>query len=1065
MKKLLLANLLWVWLLPTAMAQQQVSGKVTDYSTGEPLPGVNILVKGTTTGTISDIQGNYSMSVSGNDAVLVFSFIGYETYEVAVGAQRTINAQLMPDLTTLEEVVVVGYGTMKRSDLTGAVASVSGDALRGTVSASVDQALQGRVAGVQVTQNSGQPGGAVSIRVRGTTSLTNSSEPLYVIDGVQMQGDAGGITGFDWQGGSGGQQAATSNPLATLNPNDIESIEILKDASATAIYGSRAANGVIIITTKRGKRGEATVSYNGYYAVQEVYKTFDMMDLPAYARYNNEVAAEVAGINANPRFADPSILGPGTDWQEAIFQLAPMQSHSISISGGTDATRYMVSGGYFEQEGIIIGSNFNRFNVRANIDTRISKGIEIGGTIALSRKDETITLQDGGDGVISQAAQMPPHIPVRNFDGSFAGPDQQNASAQIGSNPVALALLRNNTVLDNRVMTTLYADIELISDLKFRSEIAVDYGNALIKAFQPSYEWGTIVNRTSQLGQSSNQNFFWVWRNYVTYNRSFNDHGLTAMVGYEAQKGQYDNFTAYKLGMPNDLPSMRQGDISNIANTGVKGWNSLISSFARAIYNYDDRYLVTATIRRDGSSRFGPENRWGWFPSASVGWRISQESFMGQNNFVNELKLRAGWGLVGNEAINNYAFGSALTSVNTYFGSGVRNSAYSNPLVQWESTAQYNIGLDVALLNTRIDLSVDAYLKETDNLLLELPLPGIFGDQINGPQANVGRMTNKGIEVSLNTVNVETDRFKWTTNANFALNRNEVTSVGGPPIFEQLYWYSGFETSTMTTAGYPVGQFYGYIADGIFTSKEEILGHAVQIPDDNYVPTSDDDPGINKIERTTGLWLGDIKWRDLNGDGVINSDDQTVIGDPNPDWTFGFNNSFSYGPISLDVYVLGSIGGDILNYSRARNEQMLTNFDNQSTTVENRARTRLIEGGTDLNNIDHVELINPGTDIPRFDNGGENSNHYMSTRWIEDGTFVRIQNVRLSYNLPSRLTEKVRMSRAQVYANIQNVATFTNYTGLDPQIGAFNQSPLLQNVDMGRYPSPRVYTLGVNIDF
>ncbi len=1065
MKKLLLANLLWVWLLPTAMAQQQVSGKVTDYSTGEPLPGVNILVKGTTSGTISDIQGNYSMSVSGNDVVLVFSFIGYETHEVTVGTQRTINAQLMPDLTTLEEVVVVGYGTMKRSDLTGAVASVSGDALRGTVSASVDQALQGRVAGVQVTQNSGQPGGAVSIRVRGTTSLTNSSEPLYVIDGVQMQGDAGGITGFDWQGGSGGQQAATSNPLATLNPNDIESIEILKDASATAIYGSRAANGVIIITTKRGKRGEATVSYNGYYAVQEVYKTFDMMDLPAYARYNNEVAAEVAGINANPRFADPSILGPGTDWQEAIFQLAPMQSHSISISGGTDATRYMVSGGYFEQEGIIIGSNFNRFNVRANIDTRISKGIEIGGTIALSRKDETITLQDGGDGVISQAAQMPPHIPVRNFDGSFAGPDQQNASAQIGSNPVALALLRNNTVLDNRVMTTLYADIELISDLKFRSEIAVDYGNALIKAFQPSYEWGTIVNRTSQLGQSSNQNFFWVWRNYVTYNRSFNDHGLTAMVGYEAQKGQYDNFTAYKLGMPNDLPSMRQGDISNIANTGVKGWNSLISSFARAIYNFDDRYLVTATIRRDGSSRFGPENRWGWFPSASVGWRISQESFMGQNNFVNELKLRAGWGLVGNEAINNYAFGSALTPVNTYFGSGVRNSAYSNPLVQWESTAQYNIGLDVALLNTRIDLSVDAYLKETDNLLLELPLPGVFGDQINGPQANVGRMTNKGIEVSLNTVNVETDRFKWTTNTNFALNRNEVTSVGGPPIFEQLYWYSGFETSTMTTAGYPVGQFYGYIADGIFTSKEEILGHAVQIPDDNYVPTSDDDPGINKIERTTGLWLGDIKWRDLNGDGVINSDDQTVIGDPNPDWTFGFNNSFSYGPISLDVYVLGSIGGDILNYSRARNEQMLTNFDNQSTTVENRARTRLIEGGTDLNNIDHVELINPGTDIPRFDNGGENSNHYMSTRWIEDGTFVRIQNVRLSYNLPSRLTEKVRMSRAQVYANIQNVATFTNYTGLDPQIGAFNQSPLLQNVDMGRYPSPRVYTLGVNIDF
>src|SRR5690606_4832029 len=462
---------------------------------------------------------------------------------------------------TLEEVVVVGYGTMKRSDLTGAVASVSGDALRGTVSASVDQALQGRVAGVRVTQNSGQPGGAVSIRVRGTTSLTDSSEPLYVIDGVQMQGDAGGITGFDWQGGSGGQQAATSNPLATLNPNDIESIEILKDASATAIYGSRAANGVIIITTKRGKRGEATVSYNGYYAVQEVYKTFDMMDLPAYARYNNEVAAEVAGINANPRFADPSILGPGTDWQEAIFQLAPMQSHSISISGGTDATRYMVSGGYFEQEGIIIGSNFNRFNVRANIDTRISKGIEIGGTIALSRKDETITLQDGGDGVISQAAQMPPHIPVRNFDGSYAGPDQQNVSAQVGANPVGLALLRNNTVLNHRIMSNLFADIQIVDGLTFRSEISGDYDNNLNKAFQPTYRWGTLVNAVSQFGQASSQGFTWIWKNYATYNKNFGGHGVIFTAGYEAQKSQYEGFTAYKINLPNDIPVINQGDI------------------------------------------------------------------------------------------------------------------------------------------------------------------------------------------------------------------------------------------------------------------------------------------------------------------------------------------------------------------------------------------------------------------------------------------------------------------------------------------------------------------------
>lgn len=1050
------AILLLAW--SSGFAQERVvTGTVKDKS-GQPIIGANILKKGTATGTSTDTDGKFAIQAADND-VLVFSFIGYGTQEIRVGALTSIAVALEEDMATLGEVVVIGYGTQKKSDLTGAISSLTGDVLRETVTASVDQALLGRVSGVQVTQNSGQPGGAVSIRVRGTTSLTQSSEPLYVIDGIQVGGNAQGISGFDWQGGAGGQQGAASNPMASINPNDIQSIEVLKDASATAIYGSRAANGVVIITTKRGRKGSSTVSYNGYYALQEVYKTFDMMDLPTYAAYNNEVAQEVSTINANPNFADPSLLGRGTDWQDAVFQVAPMQSHTITASGGNDGTQYMVSGGYFSQDGVIIGSKFDRFNVRTNIDSRIREGINVGASIALSRKDETITLNDGGDGVISQAAQMGPQIPVKNFDGTYAGPDQQQGSSQISSNPVALALLRNNSVLNHRVMTNVFADVQIIKGLNFRTEFAVDYGNTMNKAFLPTYRWGSLVNNTSQFAQRSDQSFFWLWKNYVTYNKDFGAHDITLLAGTEAQKGQWESFTAYKINLPNDIQVMNQGQVSNIPNTGASVWNSLASLFARANYGYKDKYLLTATVRRDGSSRFGPNNRWGVFPSVSAAWRITNEEFFSGNaDALTNLKLRVGWGQVGNQEIRNYAFGSALNSLNSYFGPAVINSAYSNPDVQWESTAMTNIGLDAELFNGRIDFSIEAYNKITDNLLLQVNLPATFGEQVAGPQANVGSMRNRGIEGTLKTVNIDKGGFKWITDANISINRNRVTDMGGYPIFNALYWYTGFQTATVTNAGYPVGQFYGYIMDGIFTSKQEILDHAVQIP-------SDEDPSLNKIERTTGVWLGDIKWRDLNGDGRITSEDQTVIGDPNPDFTFGFNNSFTYGPFSLDVFMIGSVGGKVLNYSRARNEQMLSNFDNQSRTVQDRARTQLIDGGTDINNIDHVELVNPNTSMPRFDNGGENFNHYMSTRWLEDGTYVRLQNVRLAYTLPTSLLSKARISRVQVYANVQNVATFTNYSGLDPQIGAFNQSPLRQNIDMGRYPLPRVYTFGLNVDF
>lgn len=1047
----------------TAYAQTHVvTGTITDEGNG-PMPGVNVIVKGTTIGTSTDGNGEFSIE-AGDDQILVISFIGYATQEIRVGAQTKIDVKLLEDVATLGEVVVVGYGTQEKRDLTGAISSVSGENLRTMVTASVDQALLGKVAGVQVTQNSGQPGGAVSVRIRGTSSLSGSNEPLYVIDGVRMGGGAQGITGFDWQGGAGGQQAGAVNVLATLNANDIERIDVLKDASATAIYGSQASNGVVIITTKRGKKGEAKVTYNGFYAIQQVYKTFDLMDLPQYADYNNEVAAEIGGA-PDPRFADPSLLGPGTDWQAAIFQLAPMQSHTITATGGTEATTYMISGGYFQQEGIIIGSEFNRFNVRANVETELKDWLTVGTTLSLSRKDETITLQDGGDGVISQAAQMAPHIPVRNFDGTFAGPEQGNSSANIGSNPVGLALLRNNTVLNNQVMTNTYLNFKILEGLNLRSELSVNYNNTTNIAFQPTYEWGQISNPTSRLSNSLSQGFFWSWSNYATYNKTFGSHDFTFMAGTEALKSQYDGFTAYKFNVPNDIPVMNQGDQATELNTGYKGWNSLASYMARVNYSFGDRYLVTATIRRDGSSRFGPGNRWGWFPSASLGWRISEESFMPESDVLSNLKLRFGWGLVGNQEIGEYRFGSALTTEITGFGQGVRNSAYSNPLLKWESTEMLNVGIDVELFRGRAELIAEAYLKSTDDLLLQVTLPGTFGTRVGGPYANIGQMENKGVEVTLNTVNIDANKFKWTTSANVSINRNEVTKLVGNDLTRALYWYTGFQTATRTTVGRPVGQFYGYVMDGIFTTKEEIEGHATQVLDPD-TDTEADPGGQNLIERSTGVWLGDVKWRDLNYDGVINEDDQTFIGDPNPDWTFGFSNAFTYGPFTLDVNVIGSIGGDILNYSRARNEQMYYRFDNQSASVANRARTELIDPvNGDFNNIDDVRLVNPDTNIPRFDNGTENQNFYMSSRWIEDGTYVRIQNLKLAYALPASLTKALRIGRLQVYANVQNLATFTNYSGLDPQIGAFNQDALYQSVDMGRYPLPRVYTLGVDIDF
>lgn len=1052
-----------LWLLSVVCLSAQirtVTGTVTA-ADGEPLIGATVQVENAPErGTATDIDGKFSIEAASGETLL-FSYTGYEAKSVVLGNEITLNMVMEQGAVLLDELVVVGYGTQKKSDLTGAVSSVSEEELRSSITTNIDQALQGRIAGVQVTQNSGQPGGAASIRIRGANSITGSSEPLYVVDGIPFQGDGTTVAGFDWAGGANGQNRI--NPLSTINPNDIVRIEVLKDASATAIYGSRAANGVVLITTKRGQKGESKISYNGYYAVQTLPTKLEMMDLPQFAEYQLQISEDL-NLIPNQRYLDPSLLGSGTDWQDEVFRDAGMQSHQLSVSGGTNKTTYAVSGGYFQQDGIIIGSNFDRFTARINLDNEVKDWFKVGGSLSYANIDERITLNDGGDGVIMQALLMQPDVPVRDINGQYAGPDVSAGGSSY--NPVASALQRNNTMKRQRLLANVYGDLTLTEGLTFRSEIGFDDNHSLNKAFHPTYKWGILENNENQLRQREESSFFWIWKNYLTYNVKLGGpHELTALLGTEAQKSSWEGSQVTKKNFSsNDIQVLSEGEDVTSRTSGWKDAASLASYFGRFNYGFDNRYLFTFTLRADGSSKFGPENKWGYFPSGSFAWRISQEDFMKDISAISNLKLRIGYGEVGNQAIGNYLYGSSLLTLNTPFGTAYRLEKIPNPNLKWEATQQYNLGLDLSLFAGRVDFTFDVYNKQTDGMLLQLSIPSYLGgagyNDIRAPYANVGRMQNKGFEFAVNTRNIRGQQFSWDTDITFSLNRNEILELDDDSkiYWRNLYWYSEFQTATRTSVGYPLGQFYGYETEGIFTDQNDILNHAVQIPDPN-------NEGKNLVDKQAGVWIGDVKFKDRNGDGIINTEDQTIIGNPNPDFTFGLNNSFTIGPFDLLVYLTGAYGVDVLNYSRVITEGQTSIFNNQAASVDGRARLGLIDPNGSATDPANVYLLNPGTDIPRPTTTDNNRNNRMSDRFIEDGSYLRIQNIRLAYTLPTTLTQKFRISRLRVYANAQNVYTFTNYSGYDPEIGAFNQDPLLQNVDMGRYPTPRVFTFGLDVDF
>lgn len=1005
------------------LAQSTVTGVVKD-SNNLPLPGVNVLVKGTTNGAVTDFDGLYSISVA-SSGTLVFSYVGFLNQEVNVNGRSTIDIIMQDDIATLDEVIVIGYGAQLKEDISGAVATVEVEDLKTIPQVSVDQMIQGRASGVSVTTNSGQPGAAVSVRIRGVNSISGSSEPLYIIDGVPVQGES--------------EEGGTS-PLNSINQNDIESINILKDASATAIYGSRGSNGVVIITTKRGKKGKGTVSFNSFIAIQQPTNRIDVLSLPDYARLQNSIN-EIYGIDPIVEYTHPELLGQGTNWQQEIFDNAPMESYQVSFQGGNDGINYFISAGHLEQEGTVIASGFNRSTVRANINANLSDKIRVGINVTASRTNEKITLNGRSDGIIGLSLLNSPAISVFNPDGSFAGPSLSDDFRT--ENPIAKALSLKNNLRRNRILGNIFAEFQIANHLTYRTEFGGDFGTSINSQFTPRYQYGEIEVENNTLSIANNYNDFWVIKNFLTYNNRFNDkHDLTVMLGAESQESSYGGVTSTDGNfVGNDFPILGTGDADDNSQQ-FKASQSLESYFGRVIYSFDNKYSITASMRADGSSKFAAGNRWGYFPSISGAWKLSKESFMEGVEGIQNIKLYGGYGEVGNQNIPNFAYGSRLNPVNTGLGTGFLVTNFANPDLTWESSTQTNIGLDFSLFNNSLKATVEVYKKVSKDFLYQFASTnfitgGMAPGAIQAPWVNLGEMVNEGIDVTLNYGTDSSKDFSWNSSLTLSHYKNEVTDLGSVPRINGAMNinYDGQQNITITRAGDPLGLFYGLEVEGIFRTVDDFEGAAIQYGR----------PFEDALFATT--WLGDIKFKDQNNDGVIDDNDRTIIGNPHPDLTFGFQNSFKYKSFDLSVFLQGSYGNDVFNGIGRLLTAGNRTFTNQSPSV-----------------LDFWSVDNPDASSPRLARN-DTRNIEISDRYIEDGSYLRIQNVTLGYTLNSKISEKVGISNLRVYGSIQNLFTFTNYSGYDPEIGSFNQNTLLTGIDAGRYPSPRTFTMGFNVEF
>jgi TonB-linked SusC/RagA family outer membrane protein len=1016
----------------------KVSGTIINERTSAPASGATITVKNTNRFTVSDEKGKFTIDASPGN-VLVITMIGFQATETVVGNNSTIEVKLRETVLQLDDVVVIGYGQSKRKDVTGAISSITGEELRKTQPVTFDQALQGKVPGLVIQQISGQPGGAVSVQIRGLSSFSGGS-PLYVIDGIIIGGTA--------------TLGAGTNPLAGLNPSEIESIDVLKDASATAIYGSQATNGVIVITTKRGRVAPPVVSYEVYSGFQQLPKKLPVMNLQEYATFINERNTGMGwGFDTRPELANPKYLGVGTDWQKELFRNAPMSNHSLTISGGDPRTQYLLSGSYFKQEGIAIGSDFRRISVRLNLDNKTTDWLKIGTSLQLANIKENVNTTNSN--VINTALSQTPDIAVKNSDGSWGGAYNPNGWVNSTVNPYAIALINKDEAKRNQIFGNLYAEISFLKNFVLRNEATGSFSMATEDRFNPSYQFGLVVNTNNSASFSNSQNSYTTVRNYLTYSRLFkNRYNVNVLAGHEAQLSKGENSGGSRRNFPsNSVQVISSGDPTTALNSGSKSQSAQESYFGRLNLVMDDKYLLTGNVRADGSSKFAASNRWVTTYSGAFAWKINNEEFLKDVKSINELKLRAGYGLTNNQNIRDYAYTATLATVATGL-SGVSQLTQNvgNPFVKWEKTQYANIGVDGALFNWRITFSVDVYDRTTEGLLLQIPLPMYSGTSIgwspgslSAPYVNVGEVSNRGFDFRISSTNIFTKSFTWKTDVTLSHNINEVQKLNT----EGASLNGGY---SKTVVGRSIGQFYGYMVDGgVFASAQDFATHALPAKNGTALPVG---------AAGGSIWYGDLKFKDKNGDGIIDENDQYYLGTPIPKFQIGFNNTFSYRNFDLNIFFNANIGNKVFNQLRVNGEFPGTSFG-YLRSLMNYAKLKLIDPNGSATDINNVTVSNPDTWIPGIRNDNTNDNNRFSDKFIEDGSFVRCKNISLGYTFPVKLLDKVHVKALRVYVNVSNAFLITNYSGMDPEIGSWD--PLNAGVDNGFYPQPRVFIIGANI--
>ena len=1032
---------------------RSLSGTVIDEL--GPVTGANVTVKGTTNGTVTDIDGKFALTNLPENAVIQVSFIGYETQEIPITTQTTLNITLLADSKALEEVVVVGYGIQRKRDLTGAVVSVNNAKLKERSYSNVMQSLAGQLPGIQISQSQGAPGFAPSIKIRGASTINAGTAPLYVIDGVPIE-DSSPTETTSQSPNQARNLSSNMNPLNMINPQDIESIEILKDASSAAIYGSRGANGVVLITTKQGKAGATKVDVSYEFGVSDVARRIDLMNGPEFieftmaARNNSWVTSGAGRSPSDPNnmrpdnlkipeaFTDPAWLariGNGTDWQDVLFRTAYSHNVQASVSGGSEKTQFMISSGYLNSEGTVDNTYYNRLTVRSNLRHKISNRVNVGLNISFAQMDESSFGTEGKSDVVSLAVQSNPIFPVVNERGTYGFLDPESiwypAFGGYSLNlwhPWAITRETERKKVTNNMLGVGFLEWSILNGLTFKTSLNATVNEAKFSEFQnEGQNWGWSVWQPATGYYRSASIFNWTWENTLNFNREFGSHAVTGLLGYTAQEQRTELASIQSQDFPNDMVHTLDAGKPTAGTTTASEW-ALLSYLARATYSYEGKYLASAAIRADGCSRFGANNPWGYFPSVSVAWRLSQESFLEEATWLNNMKIRLSYGVTGNNQISDYGAVGLLASTNYAFGGTVYPGLYINTYpdkdLKWEKTQQVNLGADISLFSNRLNITFDYYQSKTVDMLLNVPVPVLSG--FTSRLTNIGQLQNKGVELNISSRNVALKNFEWITDFNISANRNKVLKLG---INDAPVDIQNSATICRTEVGEPISNYFGYQYDGVIMNAADL---------EKY-------PHLKKA----GYELGDPIIRDVNGDGSLTPADRTTIGNYQPDFTWGMTNTFNYKGLELSVLLQAVHGNEIFNqqgrftkeYNGGRNAY-------QSVAGFWKSESDPGDGKTFKPRVIPAHTIE----------------QQSGSWWVEDGSFIRIRNLRLGYTLPKSLTKKLFIHAAKLYVNVENLHVFSDYPNYDPEGSTF-QTGAMVGLDYGTYPSPRTVTFGVNFNF